>query len=132
MNQVSSENNRNWHALATTAAFEAFASSANGITQSEAERRLARYGLNQLVVAKPRSPLVRFLTQFHNVLIYVLVGAALVTAALAHWVDTGVIVGVVLINGLIGFIQEGKAERPWTPSATCCLTRRPCAAMADS
>jgi magnesium-transporting ATPase (P-type) len=54
---------------------------------------------------------VRFLYQFHNVLIYVLLIAAMVTTALAHWVDTGVILGVVLINALIGFIQEGKAER---------------------
>jgi magnesium-transporting ATPase (P-type) len=53
---------------------------------------------------------MRFLIQFHNVLIYVLLGAALVTAALRHWVDTGVILTVVLANAAIGFIQEGKAE----------------------
>jgi magnesium-transporting ATPase (P-type) len=54
---------------------------------------------------------MRLLYQFHNVLIYVLLIAAVVTAALAHWVDTGVILGVVVINALIGFVQEGKAER---------------------
>ena len=52
----------------------------------------------------------RFLRQFHNVLIYVLIGAAVVTGALQHWVDTGVILAVVLANAVIGFIQEGKAE----------------------
>jgi calcium-translocating P-type ATPase len=55
-------------------------------------------------------PVVRFLRQFHHVLIYVLIGAALVTGALQHWVDTGVILAVVLANAVIGFIQEGKAE----------------------
>ena len=51
------------------------------------------------------------LTDFDNVLIYVLLGAATVTAALAHWVDTAVILGVVVVNAVLGFVQEGKAER---------------------
>lgn len=49
--------------------------------------------------------------QFHNVLVYVLLAAAGVTAAIGHWTDSGVIVCVVVINALIGFIQEGKAEK---------------------
>ena len=53
---------------------------------------------------------MRFLAQFHNVLIYVLMGAAVVTGALQHWVDTGVILAVVLANAVIGYLQEGKAE----------------------
>jgi calcium-translocating P-type ATPase len=53
---------------------------------------------------------VRFFLQFHNVLIYVLIGAAVVTGVLQHWVDTGVILAVVLANAVIGFLQEGKAE----------------------
>jgi magnesium-transporting ATPase (P-type) len=53
----------------------------------------------------------RFLRQFHNLLIYVLLAASITTAALGRFVDTGVILGVVLINALIGFIQEGKAEQ---------------------
>ncbi|MCK6376688.1 MAG: HAD-IC family P-type ATPase, partial [Zoogloea sp.] len=47
---------------------------------------------------------------FNDVLIYVLLGAAAITASLGHWIDTGVILGVVVINAIIGFIQEGKAE----------------------
>ncbi len=53
---------------------------------------------------------MRFLMQFHNVLIYVLIAAAVITAAMGHWVDSLVILGVVVINAAIGFIQEGKAE----------------------
>nr|WP_267869571.1 HAD-IC family P-type ATPase [Massilia agrisoli] len=58
-----------------------------------------------------RGPLQRMLAQFNNVLIYVLLGAAAITALLGHMVDSGVIAGVVVINALIGFVQEGKAER---------------------
>jgi magnesium-transporting ATPase (P-type) len=54
---------------------------------------------------------VRFALQFHNVLIYVLLASAAVTAALAHWVDTAVILAVVVVNAAIGFVQEGRAER---------------------
>jgi magnesium-transporting ATPase (P-type) len=53
---------------------------------------------------------MRLLAQFHNLLIYVLLGAALIAGAMQHWVDTIVILGVVLVNAVIGFVQEGKAE----------------------
>ena len=53
---------------------------------------------------------MRFFYQFHNVLIYVLIAASAVTAMLGHWIDASVILGVVLINAVIGFVQEGKAE----------------------
>jgi magnesium-transporting ATPase (P-type) len=55
--------------------------------------------------------LARFLSQFNNLLIYVLLGSAVVTALLQHWVDTGVILAVVLINAVFGFVQEGRAEK---------------------
>ena len=82
-----------------------------GLTSSEASSRLAEHGLNRLTPPKKRGPLLRFLLQFHNILIYVLLAAAGVTALLGHWVDTWVIVGVVVVNAMIGFIQEGKAEK---------------------
>lgn len=81
-----------------------------GLTASEAISRLAEYGPNRLPETRGRGPLRRFLAQFHNVLIYVLLGAAVITAAMQHWVDTGVILAVVLANAVIGFLQEGKAE----------------------
>ena len=111
MAEVSNAVRRDWHALPADTVLSELASSAHGISQAEAERRITEYGPNRLVVVKPRNPLVRFFAQFHNVLIYVLLAAASVTAALGHWVDTGVIVGVVLINAVIGFVQEGKAEK---------------------
>ncbi|WP_149587920.1 HAD-IC family P-type ATPase [Tabrizicola flagellatus] len=98
------------HAETVRGALEAFAARAEGLTSAEAARRLAEHGPNRLPEARARGPVVRFLAQFNNVLIYVLLGAAAVTAGLQHWVDTGVILAVVLANAVIGFIQEGKAE----------------------
>jgi len=100
-----------WHALSPDAMYEALSSTEQGLSPQEAKHRLAQYGLNKLTPATSRGPFKRFISQFHNVLIYVLLVAAGVTAAIGHWVDSGVIVGVVLINALIGFIQEGKAEK---------------------
>ena len=102
---------RLWHALSPDAICDALATTGQGLTQQEAQRRLTQYGFNKLAAAASRGPLKRFFSQFHNVLIYVLLIAAGITATIGHWVDSGVIVGVVLINALIGFIQEGKAEK---------------------
>ena len=55
--------------------------------------------------------MLRFLAHFHNVLIYVLLASAAVTAALQHWIDTGVILAVVIVNAVIGYVQEGRAEQ---------------------
>ena len=82
-----------------------------GLSADEAARRLAEHGPNRLPEAKSRNVVLRFLSHFHNVLIYVLLGAAVVTAALQHWVDTGVILAVVIVNAIIGFVQEGRAEQ---------------------
>ncbi len=99
-----------WHALDLQAVFSRLEVPREGLSTEEAEKRLARHGPNRLPEAKRRGPLTRFLAQFHNLLIYVLLIAGVVTALLHHWLDSGVIFGVVVVNALIGFIQEGKAE----------------------
>ena len=86
------------------------ATSSTGLSSREAAARLARCGPNRLPSAKRRSVLMRFVLQFHNILIYVLLGAAAITAGLGHLVDTGVILAVVVVNAVVGFVQEGKAE----------------------
>jgi len=98
------------HARDVETCFAAFESGPGGLTEGEAARRLIEHGPNRLPEARARGPFLRFLMQFHNVLIYVLMGAAAVTAALQHWIDTGVILAVVIANAVIGFVQEGKAE----------------------
>lgn len=99
-----------WHNLPAEEVLEQVGGGYQGLSSEEAHQRLQSHGPNRLPEAKPRSPLLRFLAQFHNVLIYVLLAAGLVTALLQHWLDAGVILGVVLVNAAIGFIQEGKAE----------------------
>jgi calcium-translocating P-type ATPase len=98
------------HAIPAADCLAALHAAPEGLTTAEAARRLARHGPNRLPELRARGPVLRFLMQFHNVLIYVLLAAAIVTGALQHWVDTGVILAVVLANALIGFVQEGKAE----------------------
>jgi magnesium-transporting ATPase (P-type) len=82
----------------------------HGLDTGSVAVRQQEHGRNTLPPAQQRTSLQRFLLQFHNVLIYILLASAGITALLGHWVDAGVIVGVVLINAVIGHIQEGKAE----------------------
>lgn len=100
-----------WHATGEEAVLETLGVSRGGLSTAAAAERLERVGPNALPKGESRSALRRFLAQFNNLLIYVLLGAAALTAALAHWVDTGVILAVVLANAIIGFIQEGRAEQ---------------------
>lgn len=87
------------------------ATSPSGLAVDEASRRLEKYGRNQLPAVAGRHPLLRFLSHFHNALIYFLLAAAGAALLLGHFVDAAVIVAVVLINAVVGFVQEGKAEK---------------------
>ncbi|MEJ1297839.1 MAG: cation-transporting P-type ATPase [Candidatus Sedimenticola sp. (ex Thyasira tokunagai)] len=99
-----------WHTLESEKVFSHLDTNSEGLTSDDVQQRLDRYGYNRLPEIKPPSALMRLLLQFHNLLIYVLIGAGIVTVMLGHIVDAGVIFGVVVINAVIGFIQEGKAE----------------------
>lgn len=99
-----------WHARPAADALRALGTSAQGLAPEEAARRLAEHGPNALPQARRRHPIVRLLAQFNNALIYFLLAAAVAAAVLAHFVDAAVIVAVVLVNAIIGFVQEGKAE----------------------
>lgn len=100
-----------WHSISQETVLEKLESDSHGLSQQKVEARLTDYGPNQLPQPPKRSAFMRFLLQFHNILIYVLLGAGLITALLGHWIDTGVILFVVLVNGVISFIHEGKAEQ---------------------
>jgi magnesium-transporting ATPase (P-type) len=105
------ESNRPWHACTTEETFAVLETSPDGLSAAEIAKRREQYGPNRLPPPKQRGPLIRFLSQFHNALIYVLLAAGVITALLGEVVDSGVIFGVVVINAIIGFIQEGKAEQ---------------------
>ena len=102
---------QSWHAVPMMDVVVAQGSSLSGLDESEASRRLDAVGPNRLQQAKRRGAVLRLVAQFRNLLIYVLLAAAVVTALLDHWIDAQVILAVVLINAVIGFVQEGKAEK---------------------
>ncbi len=102
---------RQWHALATDRVLSELDSAMTGLSSDQAGIRLRSEGANRLPAPPKRSLTRLFLSQFHNVLIYVLLGSALITTLLGHVVDTAVILAVVVINAVIGLIQEHRAER---------------------
>jgi magnesium-transporting ATPase (P-type) len=99
------------HTLPGAEVLEALGSAPEGLSTAEATKRLETIGPNRLPEPPKEGLLKRFFKHFNDLLIYILIAAACVTAALGHWVDTGVILGVVVINAVIGFFQEGKAEQ---------------------
>ncbi|MEU0535515.1 cation-translocating P-type ATPase [Amycolatopsis tolypomycina] len=101
-----------FHALPVAAAAERLGvDPARGLNSEEAEARLGRYGDNVVRVPAGPGPIRRFLAQFHNPLIYVLLLAGVVTWVFGGHVDAGVIAGVVLLNAVVGFVQESRAQR---------------------
>jgi len=100
-----------WHHHSPAEVLVMLKTTDRGLSQAEAKARFAQFGPNRLKPPQSKSAIARFLLQFHNVLIYVLLAAAATTALLGHWVDSAVILGVVVINAIIGFVQEGKAEK---------------------
>ncbi len=109
--EIELKEREHWHHCPASEALACFSVTESGLTRDEAKSRLDKYGPNSLPEPPKRNAFLRFILHFHNILIYVLLGAALVTAILDHWVDTGIILAVVFINAVIGFIQEGKAEK---------------------
>ena len=100
-----------WHARPHDEAFTELASSADtGLAEGDAAERLARHGPNRIDAKAGRGPLLRLALQFHQPLIYILIVSGATAAFLGEWADAGVIFGVVVVNALIGFIQEGRAE----------------------
>lgn len=100
-----------WHALDSADALARLESTADGLSSDHAVQRLARYGPNRIALTRNRPWWRRLFEQFNNILIIILIIAAVASLGLGHHVDAGAILGVVLIIALIGFIQEGKAEQ---------------------
>src|SRR5262245_29851160 len=101
-----------WHAIAADEVVRRLDSNTqSGLDAAEAGRRLERHGPNRLPEAHKQGPLMRLLLQFNNVLVYVLLGAGFVKAMMGLWLDASVILGVVVLNALLGFVQEGRAEK---------------------
>ncbi len=103
--------NAQWHNLSTSEALEALGSRRSGLAVTEAKSRLLQYGPNELKGKKKTPPIIVFLRQFLSPLIYVLMVAAIISLIVEHFIDAGVILGVLVLNAAIGFIQETRAEK---------------------
>jgi magnesium-transporting ATPase (P-type) len=101
-----------WHALPGEEIVRRLGTDTNsGLGADEVARRLERYGRNRLPEGVKQSAFVRLLAQFNNVLVYVLLASGFVKLMLGLWLDASVILGVVVLNALLGFLQEGRAEK---------------------
>ncbi len=99
-----------WHSLTADEVVRHWHTNAGGLSWDDVERRRDTHGRNVIPSAPGKTAWRRLLDQFDNILIYVLLGSAVVTGWLGHAVDTAVILGVVVVNAVIGILQEGKAE----------------------
>ncbi|HEY3346280.1 MAG TPA: HAD-IC family P-type ATPase, partial [Nitrospirota bacterium] len=102
----------NWHALTPSDTAELLASDMKeGLAPEEAARRLSELGPNELRKAKMRGPLIIFLSQFADIMILILVVAAVISGAMGEVTDTIAIIVIVLLNAGIGAVQEVRAEK---------------------
>jgi len=109
---MNTDNTTAWHALPAGDVAGRLATRVDtGLDAGEATSRQQKYGPNRLPEGKRRGPFLRFLAQLNNILVYVLLGAGFVKLMLGLWLDAGIIFAVVLLNALLGFVQEGKAEK---------------------
>ncbi|MCF6299464.1 MAG: HAD-IC family P-type ATPase, partial [Thiomicrorhabdus sp.] len=107
---MASSNKKHWHHRSEESILnELNPHASHGLNKTEVHQKRAQYGLNSLTVQEQQGPILRFLKQFHQVLVYILLAAIVIKLSLGSWVDAGVIFGVVLLNAIIGFIQESKA-----------------------
>ncbi|MDE3118608.1 MAG: cation-translocating P-type ATPase [Nitrospirota bacterium] len=101
-----------WHRLTPNALAQALRSDSQvGLSEQEARKRISVHGPNELPEAPPASPLILFVAQFKNLIVWVLIGAALVSGLLREWLDAAAILTIIVLNACLGFAQEFKAER---------------------
>ena len=121
-----------WHRYSVDEALEALGTTRAGLSQAEVAERRTRYGPNVLEEPPPRSLLVAFVAQFADVMVLVLIAAAVISGLLGDLTDTCVIVAIVILNAVLSFVQEFRSERALAelkamaaPSATVIREGRP-------
>lgn len=100
-----------FHTLSAEEALKSLETDRNGLSLNEAEKRLKDYGPNALKEVKAKSLLGKFIEQFKNVMIFILLAAAVLSGILGEWTDTIIILLVVILNAVLGVVQESKAEQ---------------------
>jgi len=99
-----------WHHIPPEELLEQLGCNAErGLDPEEAVSRLGQFGPNRLTPKKTKGPILRFLVQFHQPLVYILLAAGVTTGLISEWSDATAIFAVVLVNAIIGFVQESKA-----------------------
>jgi len=101
----------NFHAKSIEKILKKLKSSKKGLSKQEAEKRLKKFGFNEVSEKKKVNPFFIFLKQFNSFLVYILAAAALISFFIKHYVDFYVILFVILVNAIIGFSQEYRAEK---------------------
>jgi len=100
-----------WHQKQVEEVFTEVGSSAAGLSHEEANARLLKYGANELIEKKKKSPFMMFFDQFKDFMIMVLIAAAVIAGVIGDLSDTIAIIVIVVINAVIGFVQEYRAEK---------------------
>jgi len=108
---MTKEKHNLFHAKSPTKVLKELETDINGLTEEEAKIRLEKYGSNELPEKKEIHPFLIFIKQFHSVMIYILFIAVAISAFLEHYIDAWVILAIIVINAMIGFVQEYKAEK---------------------
>jgi Ca2+-transporting ATPase len=107
----SKERENSWHNLTTEKAIAALDTNAEeGLDKAEVARRTRAYGLNELKEAPPKTIWAKLWAQFNDFVIWLLIGASLISAALGEWVEAGAIMAIVILNAILGIVQEQRAE----------------------
>jgi magnesium-transporting ATPase (P-type) len=111
-----------WHAMSQAEVVNQLSTNPEkGLNLSEASARLQKYGPNRLPEGRKRGPFTRFFAQFNNILVYVLLAAGFTKLILSLWIDAGIICAVVVLNALLGFIQELDAKARLALQINCVL-----------
>lgn len=101
----------NWHAKETKEVIDYFSSHEDGLEENKVEERIEKYGLNKITQDDANHPVLIFFKQFRSGLVYVLIIAAFIAGIFNKWIDVYVILGVIVLNAVMGFVQEYKAEK---------------------
>lgn len=106
------DNTKNWHSMSVEDTSEAFeVNRSEGLSDEQAETNLEQYGANKLPEKEEESKFIKFLKHFNDILIFILLVAAVIKALLGYYIDMSVIILVAVINASIGYFQESKAEQ---------------------